>query len=180
MKSFPLFSILCLAVIFAGCSQYNVVPDRLEDQVNHTLKFEQIRENPDAYKGKLVVVGGEVLSIDRRQDKTTIEVLQLPLTDDFIPGERRTATQGRFVAVSKGKDPLDPAVLEKGDSISLVGEILGRTMIQVGEDEKNAPLFGIKDLTIWEESRYLGHPSYGYGRGYGGYAGFRPYGYPYY
>lgn len=180
MKIFTMFFILCLSVISAGCSRYHVVPDRLEGQVNPTLKFEQIRENPDAFKGEIVVVGGEVLSIDRRQDKTTIEVLQLPLTDNFIPGERRSATQGRFIAVSKGKDPLDPAVLEKGDSISLVGEILGRTTLQVGEDEKNAPLFSIKDLTIWEKLRYVGYPNYGYGRGYGGYAGFRPYGYPYY
>ncbi|MBA3967742.1 MAG: Slp family lipoprotein [Nitrospirales bacterium] len=187
MKFSTILSILCLAIIFNGCSRYNVVPDKLESKVNHTLKFEQIRENPEQYKGEVVVVGGEVLSIKREQNATRIVVLQLPLNDDFIPADQRTKTQGRFIALSKGKDPLDPAVLEKEKAISIVGEIIGFETIQVGEDEKKVPVFGIKDLTIWDEARYWGRGYSGYGgRGwgmgypYGHYMGYRPFGYPYY
>ncbi|MEO7859063.1 MAG: Slp family lipoprotein [Nitrospirales bacterium] len=184
MKTHTILSILCLSVMFAGCSHYNVIPERLENQVNHSLKFTQIRENPEKNKGELLVVGGEVLSINRKQDTTRIEVLQLPLNDDFTPANQRTQTQGRFIALSKGKDPLDPAVLEKGKAISIVGEIIGSETIQVGEDEKKVPVFGIKDLTIWDEARYWGrgYSGYGWGRGYpaGFYSGYRPLGYPYY
>lgn len=180
-----ILALLCLLMVTGGCSRYHVIPEHLEGQVNQQLSFKQIRENPEAYKGELVAVGGEVLSIDRKQDRTRIEVLQLPLTDDLIPVDRRTKTQGRFVAVSGGRDPLDPAVLEQGTAISLVGEVLGSEMIQVGQDEKPGPVLGIKDLTIWDEPHYWGRSYYGGGGGWGWghpgmYTGYRPFGYPYY
>lgn len=184
MKNSTISSILFISVMFAGCSHYQVIPESLENQVNHTLDFKQIRENPDNYQGELMVVGGEVLSINRKQDATRIEVLQLPLNDDFTPANQRTKTQGRFIALSKGKDPLDPAVLEKGRAISIVGKIIGSESIQVGEDTKEVPIFGIKDLTIWDEALYWGrgYSGFGWGRGYpaGYYSGYRPIAYPYY
>jgi outer membrane lipoprotein len=181
---YPILSLLCFVIFASGCSRYQVIPDHLEGQVNQQLPFKEIRDNPEAYKGELVVVGGEVLSIDRREDKTRIEVLQLPLEDDLIPVDRRTRTQGRFIALSGGKDPLDPAVLHEGVAITLVGEILGSEKIQVGQDEKYGPVFGIKDLTIWDEPHYWGQQSsFRYGRGWGYpaglYSGYRPFGYPY-
>jgi outer membrane lipoprotein len=182
----PIFTMLAglsLLVICVGCAGYQVVPERLQGQINHELTFTQLRENPEVYKGELVVVGGEVLSIDRRQDQTRIEVLQLPLSDDFLPANRRTKTQGRFVALSGGKDPLDPAILQPGVAITIVGEIIGSTTIQIDNDEKQGPIFGIKDLTIWDEQHYWGRPYYGnwWDWGYRGpYSGYRPFGYPYY
>jgi len=168
-------------MVTGGCSRYQVIPDHLEWQVDQQISFTQLRENPESYNGELVVVGGEVLSVDRKQDKTRIEVLQLPLTDDLIPVDRRTKTQGRFIAISGGRDPLDPAVLEKGTAISIVGEVIGSEMIQVGQDEKPGPVLGIKDLTIWDEPHYWGRTYYGGGWGHPGlYTGYRPFGYPYY
>ena len=182
IRTLSLFvTLLCLLFFASGCSRYHVIPEHLEGQVNQQLSFKQIQENPDGYKGEMVAVGGEVLSVDRKQDRTRIEVLQLPLTDDLIPVDRRTKTQGRFVAVSRGRDPLDPAVLEQGTAISLVGEVLGSEMIQVGQYEKPGPVLGIKDLTIWDEPHYWGRTYYGGGWGYPGlYTGYRPVGYPYY
>ncbi len=183
MSRFPILALLGASIFFSACAQYNVIPDRLEGQVNRTLKFEQVRDNPQEYKGEMLVVGGEVLSVDRRQDTTRIEVLQLPLNDDYIPANQRTQTQGRFIALSKGHDPLDPAVFDKGVAISLVGELVGSETIKVGEDDKQVPVFGIKDLTIWDKAHYWGNPpGYGLGWGYpsGFYTGYRPFGYPYY
>lgn len=183
MKISTILSILFLAILFTGCSRYNVIPDRLEGQVNDTLTFKHVKDNPEAYKGELLVVGGEVLSVDRRQDTTRIEVLQLPLDEEYIPANQRTQTQGRFIALSKGQDPLDPALLDKGVAISMVGELIGNETIKVGEDEKRVPLFGIKDITIWDQAHYWGRPpGYGMGLGYpsGFYSGYRPFGYPYY
>ena len=184
MNNPTISSVLFVSLVFGGCSQYQGIPESLENQVNHTLDFTQIRENPDNYQGEFMVVGGEVLSVNRKQDATRIEVLQLPLNDDFTPANQRTKTQGRFIALSKGKDPLDPAVLEKSRAISIVGEIIGRETIQVGEDTKEVPLFGIKDLTIWDEALYWGrgYSGFGWGRGYPGgyYTGYRPIAYPYY
>jgi outer membrane lipoprotein len=161
MTKFPILLVLCFSVFFPGCSGYQVIPDHLKNRIIHQLHFEEVRDNLEAHTGELMVVGGEVLSVERRQDMTRIEVLQLPLTHKFFPADRRSATQERFVALSKGKDPLDPAVLENGIAISMVGEILGKETIPVGKDEKDVPVFGIKDLTTWDKPHYWGDPSYG-------------------
>ncbi len=102
MNNATISSILFLSLVFAGYSQYQVITQSLENQVNHTLDFKQIRENPDNYQGEFMVVGGEVLSVNRKQDATRIEVLQLPLNDDYTPANQRTKTQGRFIAEGEG------------------------------------------------------------------------------
>jgi outer membrane lipoprotein len=180
-------SALCLIFLIAGCTRYEVIPERLENQVNYKLRFSDIKDNPDAHKGEIVVVGGEVLSIERMEDRTQIEVLQLPLDkDELVPANRRTTTEGRFIALSRGKDTLDPAVLEEETAITIVGEILGSDTITIDKDQRRVPVLGIKDLTIWDEARYWGAPYGGYGYGWGWgypagfYSGYRPFGYPYY
>ena len=163
----------------AGCSRYNVIPDRLEPQVNREVAFEQIKQSPSAYQGQLVVLGGQVLSADRLEDKTRIQVLQWPLTDDLMPANERAKSSGRFVVVDPGKDmgkdSLDPAVVKNGTPVTVVGEVVGQTRIKIGETEQEVPKVRIADLTVWDKERW--ERDYMYYRPYWGY----PYwwGYPY-
>ena len=72
-------------VAIVGCSSYQVIPKRFEKQVNKNVDFNTIKDAPSNYRGELVVLGGEVLNAKRLADKTRIEVLQLPLTEELIP-----------------------------------------------------------------------------------------------
>ncbi|WP_447980024.1 Slp family lipoprotein [Candidatus Nitrospira bockiana] len=168
---------LCTALsLTAGCSRYEVIPDRLERHVNKSLSFEEIKTRPDAHRGELVVLGGEVLSAKRLSDKTRIEVLELPLTDELVPQADRTeASRGRFYAFDAGKDLIDPATLEKGTPVTIVGEVTGATTDRLDEAEYQYPTIRIKDLTKWEkrDARRWGY-AYPY---YGGYYwyGYRPF-----
>ncbi|HEX2056455.1 MAG TPA: Slp family lipoprotein [Nitrospiraceae bacterium] len=160
-----------------GCSRYDVIPDQLEGRVKKDVSFSQIEQSPSSYKGQLVVVGGEVLSTKRLEDGTQIEVLQLPLTEDYIPiTEDRTKSEGRFYAYDGGKEILDPAVLPKGTPVTLVGEVTGVTMGKIDEGEQPYPTLLIKDLTKWDKSdvrRWAYTPPYPY---YGHYwYGARPF-----
>jgi outer membrane lipoprotein len=166
-----------LAALFTGCAGNGVIPERLENQVNHKIQFTEVQDSPDLYKGELMVVGGEVLSIERLEDQTKIVVLQLPLDDDLVPADHRTMTKGRFIALSKDMD-LDPAVFEHDTAVTLVGEVVGSETIQVDKDEKTVPLYAIKDLTIWDEARFW--RAEGYENPAYFYSGYRPFGYPYY
>ena len=163
-----------------GCSRYDVIPNQLEKQVSKNVAFNEIEHSPSSYKGQLVVLGGEVLSTKRLVDRTQIEVLQLPLTDEYIPiTDDRSQSQGRFYAYDGGREILDPAILPEGTPITLVGEVTGATMGNVGEAEQRYPTVRIKDLTKWDktEVRRWGYP-YPY---YGGYYwyGARPFGFYY-
>ena len=172
--------LITMIAMAAGCSRYDVIPNQLEKQVSKDATFNEIERSPSSYQGQLVVLGGEVLSTKRLADKTQIEVLQLPLTDEYIPiTDDRSQSQGRFYAYDGGKEILDPATLPEGTPITLIGEVTGATTDKLGEADHRYPTVRIKDLTKWEktEVRRWGYP-YPY---YGGYYwyGARPFGFYY-
>jgi len=156
-----------------ACSRYHVIPKELEGQVDRTVNFEQIKESPSSERGRLVVLGGEVLSATRLEDKTQIEVLQLPLTDDLVPTTERTESKGRFLAFDSGKEIVDPAILKEGTPVTIIGEVKGETTGRLGESEYHYPTLAIQDMTVWDKQSMVprAYPYYGYYYGYG----YRPY-----
>lgn len=173
--------VLLLAAVFvvSGCSRYDVIPDRLEPQINKNVTYQEVEHSPTNYKGQTVVFGGEVLSTKRLADKTQVEVLQLPLSDEYIPiDEDRTRSNGRFLAYDTGREILDPATLPKETLVTVVGEVTGSRTAKVDGQEYEYLTVRIKDLTTWDKRRAR-YPWYGYGYPYyGGYMyGARPFGF---
>jgi outer membrane lipoprotein len=166
---------------FSSCTSYNVVPQDLQSQVDYTVRFTEVLNAPDQYRGRTVVFGGEVLSAKRLKDGTRIEVLQLPLDSYQAPMYDRTASEGRFLAFEK--DFLDPAKLPPGTRVTIVGDITGTMTQPLDETEYTFPTVEVKKLTVWPriDSSYS-RPYYPY-RGPYGYGGFRRWGpwgpYPY-
>ncbi len=152
----------------AGCGP-QVVPKELEGQVDRNVSFLQLKESPAAYKGRLVVLGGEVLSAKRGTDSTRIEVLQIPLNSSYEPVQDRTTSQGRFLAVQEKF--LDPATVPVGTLVTVVGEVTGATTLPIDDVQYTYPTLTIRHLHVWENN-----PSRSYGRspvsiGIGGGAG---------
>lgn len=173
-----------LAVIpflfLVGCTRPpDVVPERLEGKVDRDLRYVQVKENPDMYRGKLMLAGGKVLSATRVKEGTRIEVLQIPLSSDLVPEGQETA-KGRFVAVDLEQHVADPAILDDNKRITLVGEIVGSTTLKIDEIEKQVPQLIVKHITVWDRDHMRAYYPYrGYYAPYGwGYRGY--YGYPYY
>ena len=138
--------LLVLPGLLAGCAA-SVLPASLQLQVDRTLTFAQLRDSPDSYRGRLVIVGGEVLSAKRLKEGTRIEVLQIPLEDSQAPGKDRTASEGRFLAMQK--EFLDPATLPPGTRVTIVGEVTGATTLPLDETDYIYPTLEIKHLKVW-------------------------------
>ena len=103
-KPLLIAGVVSQALMLSGCNTYHVVPPHLENRVNEKLSYQEAKKNPTSATGQMVVWGGEVLKSTRMTDKTRIEVLQLPLTDDLIPAGERAESSGRFMAFdTKGK-----------------------------------------------------------------------------
>ena len=142
-------SVLAAVVILPGCtSSPNVIPQSLERQVDKSLSFNQLQESPDSYKGRMVVIGGEVLKAKRIQDGTQVEVLQLPLDDSHKPTTQRTGSQGRFLA--RHASSLDPATIPVNSPVTIVGEVTGATTQRLDESEYRYPTVDIKHLHVWK------------------------------
>jgi outer membrane lipoprotein len=176
--------ILIALLGISGCSRYDVIPDQLENQVKKNISFNEIEHSPSSYKGQVVILGGEILSAKRLADKTQLEVLQLPLTEEYIPiTEERSSSKGRFYAYDGGNEILDPAILPEGTPVTVVGEVTGAAKGMVGESEQEYPTLRIKDLTKWDKSE-VRRWAYGYPYPYPYYGGYywygaRPFGFRY-
>jgi outer membrane lipoprotein len=178
-----IISMLSVAFLFVnGCNRTDVVPDRLEGKVDRDLRYSDLKDDPQAKKGKLMLAGGKVLSAKRVEDGTRIEVLQIPLSGDLMPTGRESESKGRFVVIDGGDQVSDPAIFDDEKTrITVVGEVMGSTTITIDEAQQQVPQLALKHVTVWDWDRVKGGyaPYAGYGYPYGwGYRGY--YGYPYY
>jgi outer membrane lipoprotein len=139
--------LLGLSSLLSACISTPVVPPPLESQVDPTLTFAQVRDTPDSYRGRMLVIGGEVLAARRVKDGTRIEILQIPLDRGRQPVADRTTSEGRFLALHK--DALDPATLPPGTRLTLVGEVAGAVRLPMDEVDYAYPILEVKSLTIW-------------------------------
>ena len=57
--------VLAMLVLLAGCSSTSIIPEPLEPQIDKSVTFSQLLESPDSYRGKVLVLGGEVLKAKR-------------------------------------------------------------------------------------------------------------------
>lgn len=159
----PLVSLLLLS----ACAGANVIPPALKDRVDRTVSFLQVKEAPSSYQGRLIAVGGVVLSAKRLKDATRIEVLQLPLDGSLEPGVRLTESQGRFLAFHR--EFLDPATLPAGTRVTVVGEVTGSITLSLDETEYAYPTVEVKSLTVWPRLMPpYGFPPYPYFGAYWG------------
>lgn len=133
---------------FAGCAGVPVVSPELQEKIERDVSFQQVKAAPLSYKGKLIFVGGAVLSVKPlKQNGTRIEVLQLPLESEYEPQGQLTASGGRFLACHK--EFLDPATIPAGTRVTMVGEVTGSMTLTLDEVEYVYPTFDIASLTIW-------------------------------
>ena len=198
-----------LLSLAAGCAQSahqsgrdlldRILPDHVQQQVDPSVSFAALKANPSAYQGNTIMVSGIVLKSRRVKDRTEIELLQIPTGSGAVPTNDRTRSQGRFLAVKSGEF-LDPAVVDAGTPVTIVGEVGPAVTRAMDEGEYTYPVLEIKHLVDWDEvnpqirfapyaypygrSMYAYPYSYwgpygGLGGWYGGYPGYG-YGYPYY
>jgi len=142
--------IIGMAVFAAGCAP-PVVPESLAPQIDQALTFNQMVESPDTYRGKVVVLGGEILKAKALKGGTQLEVLQLPLDSDQEPVTDRMESKGRFLALQK--EFLDPATIAEGTRVTVIGEVTGSTVDKMDEADYRFPTLDVKHLHRWDAKR---------------------------
>ena len=162
---------------------YIDVPAELEKQIDASVAFADLRAAPGNYVGRVIMVGGVVIKAKRTEDRTEIEILQLPTEGGGPPTTERLRSEGRFLAVRE--EFLDPATVPPGTPITVVGVVSGSTTRPLDDSEYTYPVLDIKHLTDWTtvaSQQSGGSAAAYYGPYYSpfGYWG-RPYGYyPYF
>ncbi len=158
MKKVQLFSVIPLILLVSGCA--HVISKEVRENSDLSLTLSQVRENPDGFKGKSIVWGGEIIQLINQEDGTTeIEIFQRPLS--YWGEPKLTATsEGRFLVLADRF--LDPYIYQSGKKITVAGEITGEETKKLGEMEYQYPLLAGKQLYIWPVYNYPPDPYYSY------------------
>jgi outer membrane lipoprotein len=132
------------ALAVAGCAA--VISKESLKTVDQDIRFEQLLENPDAYRGKVLLLGGEIINTENVPNKTVIVVLQRSLGYNQKP-DSEGESKGRFIVSIPGF--LDPAIYRPRRKITVVGSVMGKQVRPLGELEYAYPVIEKKELHIW-------------------------------
>jgi outer membrane lipoprotein len=154
---------LIIFLFGSGCAP--VISEDLRAKAEPSLTFREVLQNPNAYKGKIVIWGGEIIQIVPQEDGTTfVEVLQMSLGWRGRPKDI-SASEGKFLVFSK--EFSDLYLFKKEKKITVAGEIWGEIQ---GDKIKNLsdiayryPLLLSRQVHLWEDFHYpFSNPQYYY------------------
>lgn len=143
-----LLLILAIASLL-GCA--HVISKELREKVDKELTPITLFKEPEACKGKTVILGGVIVSSLNTDEGTYIEVLQKPLNYRGKP-EDSDISHGRFIIFHEAY--LDTAIYSGGKEITVAGEVIGKRLRPLGEIQYQYPLIKSKELHLFE-------PAYG-------------------
>ena len=115
--------------------------------VDQSISFEALLKNPDAFQGKTVLFGGDIVKTENYPDKTLILVFQLSLNSDNKP-IRGDKSAGRFI-VSVMRF-LDPAIFQPGRQITVVGVVAGKEVRPLDDIHYTYPVIDRRHLYLWQ------------------------------
>lgn len=113
--------------------------------VDPSLSAEVLFGDPDAYRGKTVLLGGTIIGVRNSEEGTFIEVIEHPLDSRGRP-RHTDVSHGRVMILSE--EFLDPAIFAQGRSVTVVGEVLGKVLRPLDDIDYSYPLIRSRELHI--------------------------------
>ena len=141
-------------------------------QVDETLTYPVVRQDPDRYAGKMVLWGGVLVEIANKQEETDLKIRQTELDIEKRP-KKLDHTAGRFIVRYPGF--LDPAIYKPGREITVAGKVAGKEVLPLENIQYSYPVVAAEEIYLWEIPDPV-RPYYPY---YWGYPYWGPWGYPY-
>jgi outer membrane lipoprotein len=139
------FLLLFTIISLFGCA--HVVSKELRDKAYGEPPPSALFKDADEFKGRIVILGGVIVSSANTEEGTYIEVLQKPLDYRGRPEDTDTS-YGRFIIFSDGY--LDTAVYSPGHEITVAGEVMGKRLRPLGEIQYPYPLIKSKKIHLFE------------------------------
>ena len=158
MLRFKFLLLFLLIISISSCA--HVISKDIRKNSDPSLTLKQVSQNPNAYQGKLVIWGGEIIETNNQKDGTTqIEVFQRALGSKGVPMDT-VASEGRFLVLADKH--FDPYLYQRGKKITVAGELIGEKIQPLGEMDYRYPLLSSKQIYLWPEYYYYPYPYYYY------------------
>jgi outer membrane lipoprotein len=147
-RLFILISIFVSAVLIscaAGISQ------EARSMISFTGSFKQVQQQPSQFEGEVVMWGGKVIETQAANGATELIVLQFERDNSNRP-QVSGMSGGRFLV--RSDQFLDPAVFSPGTLITVVGKVIGSTVMPIGQMKYRYPVLEPVELKKWDDQRY--------------------------
>ncbi|MEN6620416.1 MAG: Slp family lipoprotein [Smithella sp.] len=154
--------IVCLAGIISACAP--VISQKTMDIADKSISFSALQENPDNFKGKTVILGGQIITTTVKENETWIEVLQKPLDSRQKP-LNTDKSLGRFLARFRGF--LDPSIYASGRKLTVAGIVEGKIIKPLKELNYTYPVLFVQEYYLWKPDDAYIAPRFGVGIGVG-------------
>jgi outer membrane lipoprotein len=139
---------ISLALFFQGCT-YAISPEYAR-QADSTISFHEIKQDPELYQGKLVIIGGTIAQVSSTDHGTLLEVVERSL--DYWGRPKRTdETDGRFLLSHPAH--LNTLLYAPGREITAAALVHGTEAAALADPDLRVPLFVSKELKLWEDDR---------------------------
>ncbi len=132
-----IYILLGLWLAVSGCTQatYN----RLAREGGTPASFPSVKADPQKYQGKLVVLGGKVLSVWLEDGASLLEVEQIDLDKNYRPAYQGASAGNFFV---KSQDWLSPGSYVPKRKVTVVGVVEGK--------KQGKPIILARKIHLWE------------------------------
>ena len=140
-----LFIMIILTTFLAACTP--AIPQKWLDKVDPNLSFHMLIKDPESYRGKNILVGGQILAVNVREGESWVEVLHKPLDWQHNPKDTDESA-GRFLVRFQGF--LDPAIYTAGKKITVVGEVQGKKVQPLKEMDYTYPVLTPREHHLWK------------------------------
>jgi len=147
MKRFFAGSLFVLLAL-SGCA-HNLLSDKSSAQVDSSIPFSDLQKNPDAYRGKMVILGGGIAGVTSLNDGIQIEVIHYNLDARQMPVEA-SGSGGRFLAFlpeSLGKTT-NLSRCKRGVLVSLAGEVTGKKVLLLKGADYTYPVITVSEISF--------------------------------
>ena len=133
------------------------------DQVETNISFQTLLQDPDQYRDRTVMYGGEIIQTWGDANETWVEILQKPLDGQNRPQEG-DVSYGRFFIQFSGFQ--DPAIYAPGRKITVIGEVQGKRIEKIKDLDYTFPVILSKESHLWRPEETFG-PMFHFGIGIG-------------
>lgn len=156
------WSILSVVAILSACAP--VIFKQGLRELDPEITFQNLLQDPDRYRGKMVLFGGQIVSTIVKEGETWVEILQKPL-DSRQKAEDTDVSYGRFLV--HFTDFRDPAIYSAERKITVLGEVQGKKVLPLKEMDYSYPVLIARESHLWKPETNRG-PFFHFGIGVGG------------
>jgi outer membrane lipoprotein len=139
----PALLLFLTLIMLPGCA--HLISEESRRLVDSQLTFGKLREDPDAYSGKYVMLGGIIGGVRNARTGGELEIVQFDLDRSDMP-ENIYNSGGRFLVTTPSF--LDAMVYKRGRLVTVVGEVKGRLTRPLDSVDYTYPVISLREIHI--------------------------------